>query len=75
MGDARICLLPVRVVEVVHRFPAVDWMYHDLSFSSEISSLTIETRHFPGTEETNAAFLSRFHHSCLLCPSMHVSHY
>jgi len=25
MGDARIRLSPVRVVEVVHEFPVVDW--------------------------------------------------
>jgi len=31
MGGARIRLSPVRVVEVVHGFPVVDWMYHRLN--------------------------------------------
>jgi len=28
MGDTHIRLSPVRVVEVVHGFPVVDWRYH-----------------------------------------------
>ena len=31
MGDTRIRLSPVRVVEVVHGFPVVDWRYHRLN--------------------------------------------
>ena len=31
MGDARIRLLPMRVVEVVHGFPVVDQRYHGLN--------------------------------------------
>ena len=31
MGGARIRLWPVRVVEVVHGFPVVDWRYHRLN--------------------------------------------
>jgi len=31
MGDARIRLSPVRVVEVIHEFPVVDWRYHGLN--------------------------------------------
>ena len=31
MGDARIRLSPVRVVEVVHGFPVVYWRYHGLN--------------------------------------------
>jgi len=34
MGDARIRLSPVRVVEVVHGFPVVDWRYHGLNIRS-----------------------------------------
>jgi len=39
MGGARIRLSPVRVVEVVHEFPVVDWRYHRLNIRLSTRSI------------------------------------